>query len=95
MTAEGALSFEWAVEVGIGGRPACFILLVFGLASLAPTCYAAHGFGHRLGTLWPRLSGLSWLLIGTALAWSLIRPLLQNLRVHSLGQRSTTTFFSV
>ena len=72
LTAEGALSFRWAVEVGIGGRLACAILLVFGLASLAPTCYAAHGFGHRLGTLWPRLSGLSWLLIGTALAWTLI-----------------------
>lgn len=72
LTAEGALSFRWAVEVGIGGRPACVILLVFGLASLAPTCYAAHGFGHRFGTLWPRMSGLSWLLIGTALAWSLI-----------------------
>ncbi len=72
LAAEGAFSFRWAVEVGIGGRPACVILLVFGLASLAPTCYAAHGYGHRFGTLWPRLSGLSWLLIGTAVAWSLI-----------------------
>ncbi len=72
LAAEGALSFRWAVEVGIGGRLGCVIMLVFGLASLAPTCYAAHGFGHRFATLWPRLSGLSWLLIGTALAWALI-----------------------
>jgi cytosine permease len=72
LTVGGALSFRWAVEVGIGGRLGCAILLVFGLASLAPTCYAAHGFGHRLGTLWPRLSGLAWLLIGTAVAWTLI-----------------------
>ena len=72
LAAEGALSFRWAVEVGIGGRPGCVILLVFGLASLAPTCYAAHGFGHRFRSIWPRISGLSWLLLGTALAWILI-----------------------
>jgi cytosine permease len=66
------LTFHASVARAIGGTLAGAMLLIFGLASLAPTTYAAFGFSHRLTAIWPRVSGLGWTLIGAAAAWPLI-----------------------
>lgn len=55
-----------------GGRLAAAILLIFGLASLAPTCYAAFTFSHRFAAAWPRVSRLTWTMVGTSAAFPLI-----------------------
>jgi cytosine permease len=65
-------TFRGAVLAGIGGTLGTAILLVFGLGSLAPTCYAAYLFGHRFEAAWPRLSRIRWTLIGTTVAWLVI-----------------------
>jgi cytosine permease len=65
-------SFRGAVLFGIGGTLGATILLVFGLGSLAPTCYSAYRFGHLFHAAWPRLSRLRWTVIGTTAAWLLI-----------------------
>jgi hypothetical protein len=54
------------------GRLACAILLVFGLASLAPTTYSSFVVGRRLSAAWPRLSPVRWSLLGSTAAWLLI-----------------------
>jgi hypothetical protein len=56
----------------IGGNAGAAILLVFGLGSLAPTCYAAYLFGHRFEAAWPQLTRVRWTVIGTVAAWLLI-----------------------
>jgi len=65
-------SFRSAVSQGIGGRVAATILMVFGLGSLAPTCFSAYLFGHRFHAAWPRIKRIHWTLIGTTAAWLLI-----------------------
>ena len=50
------LSFRWAVFNGIGGVPGGAILILFGLAALAPACYSAWVYGQKLSTHWPRLA---------------------------------------
>jgi cytosine permease len=65
-------SFRSAVSQGIGGRLAGTILMVFGLGSLAPTCFSAYLFGHRFHVAWPRIKRIHWTLIGTTAAWLLI-----------------------
>ena len=65
-------SFRSAVSQGIGGTLAATILMVFGLGSLAPTCYSAYLFGHRFHAAWPRIKRIHWTLIGTTAAWLLI-----------------------
>jgi cytosine permease len=70
--ASATLTFHESVEQAIGGTLAGTMLLIFGLASLAPTTYAAFVFSHRFAAVWPRVSGLSRTLIGMALAWPLI-----------------------
>ncbi len=69
-----AASFHAAVLDGIGGIPSGVILLVFGLGSLAPTCYAASIFSRRFLDAAPgmKLKRLHWTLIGTTTAWFLI-----------------------
>jgi cytosine permease len=64
-------SFRWAVYYGIGGVPAGVILILFGLAALAPACYAASVFGQKLSTHWPRLGQFTWTWIGGAIAFAL------------------------
>lgn len=66
-----ALTFHAAASQ-YGGRFAAAILLLFGLASLAPTCYAAFTFSHRFAAAWPRVSRLTWTMVGTSAAWPLI-----------------------
>jgi cytosine permease len=65
-------SFRGAVLQAIGGSLGSTILLVFGLGSLAPTCYSAYLFGHRFSAAWPRVKRIHWTLIGTTAAWLLI-----------------------
>jgi cytosine permease len=62
------LTFRWAVYHGIGGIPAGVILVLFGLAALAPACYAASIYGERLATRWPRLGQSGWTWVGGAIA---------------------------
>ena len=65
------LSFRWAVFHGIGGIPAGIILILFGLAALAPACYSAWVYGQKLSTHWPRLGQAGWTWIGGAIAFFL------------------------
>ena len=61
-------SFRWAVYYGIGGIPGGVILTLFGLAALAPACYAAWVYGQKLSTHWPRLGQTGWTWIGGAIS---------------------------
>jgi hypothetical protein len=67
-----AFTFHLAVMHAIGGKLGALVLLVFGLGSLAPTCYAAYYFGHRFADAWPRLKPVQWTILGTTAAWLLI-----------------------
>ena len=65
------LSFRWAVYYGIGGIPAGVILILFGLAALAPACYSASVYSQKLSTHWPRLGQPVWTWVGGAIALAL------------------------
>ena len=41
-------SFRWGIVHGVGGYPAAAILVLFGLATLAPACYSAWGFSRKI-----------------------------------------------
>ena len=58
------LSFRWAVYNGIGGIYGGAILILFGLAALAPACYSSWVFSQKLSTHWPRLGQGWWTWIG-------------------------------
>jgi cytosine permease len=79
-----AYTVREALARGIGGPLAGAMFLSIGLASLAPTCYAAFIIGHRFSAVWPRLSRLRWTLLGAALAWLLIAA--------RVGERLETVF---
>jgi cytosine permease len=64
-------SFRWAVFHGIGGYTGGVILVLFGLASLAPACYAVWAFSRRLSTHWPRPRRWRWTWLGGAAAFVL------------------------
>jgi hypothetical protein len=66
------LSFRWGVVHGIGGSPAGAILILFGLAALAPACYASWIFSRRFSTHWSRIRRFDWTWIGGAVAFVLI-----------------------
>ena len=66
------LSFRWGVIQGIGGYPASMILILFGLASLAPACYSLWVFSQRFATHWPGVPGFFWIGIGGGIALSMI-----------------------
>jgi cytosine permease len=63
--------FGSALVLGLPARLASATFLIFGLSSLAPTCYAAFVLGERLANVWPARSRLQWTLLGTAAAWPL------------------------
>ncbi|MGP0065479.1 MAG: hypothetical protein ACLQGP_17985 [Isosphaeraceae bacterium] len=70
-------SFRWGIVQGIGGIPAGAILILFGLAALAPACYSVWGFSTRFAAHWSlkRRSRLTWFvgaiaLLMIALSWS-------------------------
>ena len=66
------LSFRWAVAEGIGGGPAAFILILIGLAALAPAIFAASVFVRKLFGRWPRVRRIGWTWIGGTAALALI-----------------------
>jgi hypothetical protein len=65
-------SFRWGVINGFGGIPAAIILVLFGLAALAPACYSSFLFTRKLFARWPRVRRIDWAWIGCTLALFLI-----------------------
>jgi cytosine permease len=66
------LSFRWAMANGVGGAPAAGILLLFGLAALAPACYSSFVFMRKLFARWPRVRRIDWAWIGCTAAFLLV-----------------------
>ena len=48
------------------------ILILFGLAALAPACYSSYVFIRKLFARWPRIRRVDWTWIGCSLAFLLI-----------------------
>jgi len=65
------LSFRWGVYFGISGVAGGAILILFGLAALAPACYSVWAYSQRLSIHWPRLGQAGWTWIGGAFAFVL------------------------
>jgi hypothetical protein len=65
-------SFRWAVANGIGGVPAAVILVLFGLAALAPACFSSYVFIRKLFARWPRIRRVDWTWIGCSVAFVLV-----------------------
>ena len=66
------LTFRWAVGSGIGGIPAGVILILFGLAALAPACWCSWVYSRRFAAHWPGIHRFNWTWIGGAIAFLLI-----------------------
>ena len=66
------LSFRWGVINGVGGTPAAVILILFGLAALAPACFSSYVFIRKLFARWPRIRRVDWTWIGCTVAFVLI-----------------------
>jgi cytosine permease len=67
-----SLRFSNAVETLIGGRLAGAMLMGFGLAALAPACYASYLFSTRLNEAFPSVKRTRWTILGAGLAWLLV-----------------------
>ncbi len=65
-------TFRAVMADGIGGRLGCAMLMIIGVAALAPAVYSAFMLGHRFHATFPRVSRTRWTLIGMALAWPLV-----------------------
>jgi hypothetical protein len=65
-------TFHDAILNGIGGILGGAILMLFGLATLAPACYLAWTFSSRLASHWGRLRRFHWTWLGGAAAFGLI-----------------------
>ena len=61
-----------AIKIGIGGRMSGAMLLVLGLASLAPAVYASFTYAHRFKEAVGGLSRIAWMLVATVFAWPLM-----------------------
>ncbi len=66
------LSFRWGIANSVGGAPAAVILILFGLAALAPACYSSFLFIRKLFARWPRVRRIDWAWIGCTLALVLV-----------------------
>jgi hypothetical protein len=66
------LSFRWAILGGFGGSIGGAILILLGLAALAPGCYGLWVSMQKLSALWPRLSSTVWTWAGGGAAWLLV-----------------------
>lgn len=64
-------TFQNALLMGMPAWVAGGTFLFFGVASLAPTCYAAFLLGTNLAGIWPRWSRRRWILLATPFAWLL------------------------
>jgi hypothetical protein len=62
------LTFRWGVYHGVGGIPAGIVLILFGLAALAPACYATWVYSERLAAHFPILGQAGWIWLGSAFA---------------------------
>lgn len=67
-----ASTFRAVLIDGFDRRIACLMLLTFGLASLAPACFASFVFGERFAAAGPGVSRLAWTMLGATTAWFLI-----------------------
>ncbi len=65
-------TFRSALLMGVPGWLAGITFILFGLAALAPTCYASFILGGRFSEVWPRWSRFRWILLATPLAWVLL-----------------------
>jgi cytosine permease len=66
------LSFRWAVSCGIGGVAGGVILILFGLAALAPACYSVWIYSESLSIHWPRLRQAGWTWLGGTVAFIMV-----------------------
>jgi cytosine permease len=66
------LTFHGAVFHGIGGIVGGAILMLFGLASLAPAVFAALVYSRRLGWHWPAIGRRRWAWMGAGIAFILV-----------------------
>lgn len=64
--------FHRAVYLGLPGFTGGVILLLFGLACLAPACFAAWIHSHRFAARWPRLRRFAWTWIAALPVFLLI-----------------------
>ncbi len=65
-------TFRAVANGGFGRYIGGVMLLVFGLASLAPAVYSSFTFGLQFKALGPGISRLTWTMLGTCAAWLLI-----------------------
>ncbi len=65
-------TFRGVMIDGIGGRIGCGMLMIVGVAALAPAVYSSFSFGHRLHGVIPAISRTRSTLIMIPLAWPLI-----------------------
>ncbi|WP_435005763.1 purine-cytosine permease-like transporter [Tundrisphaera lichenicola] len=65
-------TFRSVLSGGFDRRVSGLMMLVFGLASLAPAVYASFVFGDRFAAIGPGIPKLVWMLMGTFTAWLLI-----------------------
>lgn len=70
--APGRYTFRAAIDGGLDRRVAASVLIIFGLAALAPAVYAAYDFGRRPTRLVPAVPRLAGTLAGVAAGLTLI-----------------------
>lgn len=66
-----SLSYLSAVERLLGARWAGLLFLGYGLAALAPACFAGTAFVTRMNQAIPRISQTAWMWIGMVASWLL------------------------
>jgi len=66
------LTFRWAILHAFGGWVGGLILILFGLAALAPGCYACWVYGQKLASVRPRSSEAMWVWAGGAIVFILV-----------------------
>ncbi len=67
-----ALSFRWAILGGLGRGPAAVVLILFGLAALAPACFSSFLFIRNLFARWPGVRRVDWTWIGCTAGFLLV-----------------------
>jgi hypothetical protein len=60
------------VDHGLSPIPAAAVLLLLGLAALAPACYSSFVFTRQLFARWPGIRRIDWAWIGCTLAFVLV-----------------------
>jgi cytosine permease len=65
-------TFHGAIFHGIGGITGGTILMLFGLASLAPAVYAVFVYSTRLASHWPAIGRRGWVWLGAGIGFVLV-----------------------